>query len=253
MSPLCGFFQAWTSIDKVAAVMVGVPALDMMPTATVVALGKLRLPPGSEIRYEAGLGSIAHKRNQLAEAMLADPRFGALFFCDHDMVPPADTVERLLAHHVGIVGALYFGRIPPYYAQAGFTNPGGWLRPLERFGGRQEVDVCGTGALLIRREVFEAVPRPWFKHPYPDPIVGGEDSYFCKMATGSGIQTYCDTDLAVGHLATVEMNQDLALAWERTATAPAGMNAVPTDATELMRTIASGQKAITPDRIANGR
>jgi GT2 family glycosyltransferase len=50
---------------------------------------------------------------------------------------------------------------------------------------------------LIKREVFEKVPQPWFA---PD-IDLGEDLAFCKRANKAGFQIWCDTNLICGHYA----------------------------------------------------
>jgi hypothetical protein len=182
-------------------------------TETAEALQRLALPPGSEVRHEHGPHTAAHKRRTLAEYFMRSSGFESLFFLDDDMTPPPWTVLRLLSHNLPIVGALYFQRWPPYRINAGPDWPlGGHLEmpqlaepPVVR-----PVEWVGTGALLIRREVFERIPRPWFE--YCDDG-DGEDVYFSRKARAAGIPIHCDTGLCVGHLAVVGIDRDYVANW----------------------------------------
>jgi hypothetical protein len=72
------------------------------------------------------------------------------------------------------------------------------LRLLVTEGGLVSVDVAGTGAMLIRRRVFERVPGPrWFEHNAEGK---GEDYTFCVKARAEGCNVFCDFDTRVGHL-----------------------------------------------------
>src|SRR5947207_1738166 len=58
-----------------------------------------------------------------------------------------------------------------------------------------QVDAVGLGACLMRTDVLERVPEPWFK--FED---AGEDIYFCVHAKEHGIEIYCDGSYALGHI-----------------------------------------------------
>ena len=59
-----------------------------------------------------------------------------------------------------------------------------------------EVDAVGFGALLMRRDVFERVPEPWFTLDWR----AGEDIAFCVTAKKHGIQVWLDGSYALGHI-----------------------------------------------------
>lgn len=127
---------------------------------------------------------ISHSRNGIACAFLkSDCEY--LLMTDDDMVLPFGSAEwyraftdwpsypepfasfniidRLLSHDVSIVGACYKGR----YADAHFVYGEG-NQPKEKEyvekGPRDEIREtrwCGTGALMIRRDAFEAIEKKY--------------------------------------------------------------------------------------------
>lgn len=127
---------------------------------------------------------ISHSRNGIACAFLkSDCEY--LFMTDDDMVLPFGSakwyrtftgwanypepfasfniIDRLLSHDVSIVGACYKGR----YENANFVYGEG-AQPKEKEyvdkGPRDEIREtrwCGTGALMVRRDAFEAIEKKY--------------------------------------------------------------------------------------------
>lgn len=58
-----------------------------------------------------------------------------------------------------------------------------------------ECDAVGFGSLLMRRDVLDRVPEPWFN--FTD---AGEDIAFCVQAKKHGIKIYCDPQYKLGHI-----------------------------------------------------
>ena len=201
-------------------VFVGIPCVDWMWTKAALAQRHLLLPPGSRVEFPEGATTLVHKRNFLAESFLEDERLSHILMLDSDMIPPRNTVRRLLAHNLPIVGALYFQRISPFCPCAGwFPVPGQPRRFLTETGGReplQQVDWIGTGCLLISRDVLLKVPKPWFE--WIEPGVG-EDTWFCKQATKAGIPIHVDTGLCVGHVGVMGIGLDFVTEWREMAAA----------------------------------
>lgn len=132
-----------------------------------------------------------------------------LLFLDDDMIinpnvtlnstPDYGFVEKLIAHDVDIVGALYFQRTGGCKAVAMYKAGERGYRFLsdeELTGDLQEVDVAGGGALLIRMSVFDRLPHPYFapEHEF------GTDVQLCRSAAKQGIITYLDSSIELGHL-----------------------------------------------------
>jgi len=186
-------------------------------------------------------------RNMLTAEALSAPDVTHLLFIDDDMVYPANTLKRMLAHDVDIVGGLCFDRRPPYKPViARYFDPSwgydektyGWLfdyPPDEVI----EVDATGGALLLIRREVFEGIREqetgrafgppdklPQWKEELPEswtlaiseykgwwtPLDTGlsEDLSFCQRAQAAGYKLRVDTGLKIGHVGEVVVDEAFA-------------------------------------------
>jgi hypothetical protein len=125
-----------------------------------------------------------------------------LFWLDADQTFPPDTLLRLLAHGLPFVGCNYPKRDVSEAPTAHIYRSGRPVPLLPKAGGVEPVDLMGFGVLLIGAEVFQAVPRPWFRAGKL-----GEDGHFCEAAKGAGFQPYVDHALSmqVGHIAEREL------------------------------------------------
>ena len=112
-----------------------------------------------------------------------------LFFVDSDMKFKSEVLDILLAHDKDIVGARYYRRqgkegdpaVKTRYDMPGMTVPNKIYKNY----------ATATGCMLIKREVFEKIPRPWFSlGPEDRPV--GEDIYFCRKAKEHGIEIWED-------------------------------------------------------------
>lgn len=150
------------------------------------------LPIGMSLVYAA--------RESAVNATLQDKEFDALMFIDSDMVVPMDMLTRLVQADKPIVSALAFKRFDPYEpcifkelsetdAKFYFNYPKGLI----------EIAGVGMACTLIRRDVLENIPAPWF---YPRDILG-EDLEFCLRAKKAGYSIWCDTTLICGHMSNV--------------------------------------------------
>lgn len=146
---------------------------------------------------------IAWQRNVVIQAMRPDDEW--VLFVDADCVPPAGALPRLLSHHVGVVGGLIIERVAPF-AVCAVQSLEPFVRyqiedfPYEARDLRPVVSV-GTGFMLVQREVFNALPRPWFRCGQ---IPGGEDLLaedldFCLRAAQVGYPVFLDPVVRVGH------------------------------------------------------
>jgi hypothetical protein len=185
-----------------------------MWTATTEALLALafRLPAGSRLSFLHGGTTVAQKRHMLALELLSMREAQWLLFVDADMTPPPDTVERLLQHDVDIVGAMYFGRVPPFRAE--FEPLVGQVFPISAGAmGLRPVTWVGAGCLLVRRRVFEQLRPPWFRF---DALGANEDLDFCARARAAGFRIWMDCDLEVGHVGVTPIDRRFVLAWHET-------------------------------------
>ena len=70
-------------------------------------------------------------------------------------------------------------------------------------GGLEECLVCGFGFILIKRGVFECIPRPWFPCQRMTMLgrdcMPGEDIAFCLKAREAGFQVWVDRGVFLPH------------------------------------------------------
>lgn len=123
-----------------------------------------------------------------------------LLFVDSDMVFPADTLVRLLAHRKAIVGAIYTKRLPPYELLG---------TPLSKDvvageAGLVEMQRMPTGCLMIAMKVFERLTKPYFRFGFNEETgaILGEDYAFSDALRLAGFHIWADMNLShdIGHI-----------------------------------------------------
>lgn len=134
-----------------------------------------------------------------------DP-YDTLVMLDADHDHPYSVVERLALDpqpDYGVIAALAFTRgedsRPAYYMKDG-ENPSDWYSMQDI--PREEiipVDMAGTGAMAIRRWVFEKLGDPPYWKKMYDVQRGGEDWYFALECKKAGIQQYVHTGVEIPH------------------------------------------------------
>jgi len=145
-------------------------------------------------------------RNQFAKAVLEDKRITHLFFVDSDIIPeippdPNEMIFRLLSCNVPIVTGLYRARKKEGFSYAIWMEAGNeQFVPVEQWTGNFfRVDVCGAGCLLIRRDVLEKVPPPWFV--WDDMKASpSEDFMFTLKCRKYGFETWCFSEVRCSHI-----------------------------------------------------
>lgn len=161
-------------------------------------------------------------RNQIVREFLAgDEQY--LFFMDADMTFPEDVVPRLLIHDKPVITARYHMRSAPYHPVLYVkhrTQEGPHCYAPVHFGhGVFEIERAGAGALLVRRDVFEAIQfrcgvNNWFRYQWgpptpekPSDFTVSEDFWFFKQAREAGFPCFADWDVECGHLQTFAINR----------------------------------------------
>jgi hypothetical protein len=125
-----------------------------------------------------------------------------IWFVDADMVVPPNALSSLLSRDVDIVGGYYHntrnGTAPCSFM---YDESGKLQNFIPKSAGLIEVAGTGTGCMLIRISVFDAMEKPYFNY---DPDEHGElmseDVVFCRKAAKSGFKIYCDAEVRLGHI-----------------------------------------------------
>lgn len=149
---------------------------------------------------------IERNRGHLVNLALADTAVTHCLFLDTDIVPnDLNFLDIMVSYDIPIVGLLCTKRIAPYEpilikmdAPKDQVLNGFWVHHPK---GLVEVDATGTGCLLVKREVFEAMEQPYFVfyNNYRKGIYQSEDVYFLEKSKKYGYKVYVDTKHTCKH------------------------------------------------------
>jgi len=162
-----------------------------------------------------GILNLDTERNQLVKDALEDPRTTHIFWLDTDIIieepeDPNQALRMLLACNAPIAGGLYRAKQKTGYfyamwkkaeGQEGYIPTAGWTPGANWIN----VDAIGLGCCLMKREVFEKIPYPWFKWDKPHP---SEDFYFCQQLIEHGYEIRVLTDVKCSHIGTLKVRVD---------------------------------------------
>ena len=158
------------------------------------ALGKYK------VRWNVGGPGVRIAAVRNSAAMIAiRKQADYLLFIDDDMLVPPNILELLLEPDLPIVSPIFFRSGDDNAPLAYDIGPGGvGVRNMRDYPVDQLFEApggCGTGVMLIKREVLEAIEWPLFYYP-PSPM-SGMDLEFCRRAREKGFPTYCDSRILV--------------------------------------------------------
>ena len=189
-------------------ILVGICAYNNFPPETVASLLSLYRNSKSpmQIRIEPYTYIHVARTNLLHEAV--EENATHLMFIDSDMVFSYDAVDKLVSQEKDIIGGLYKKRIEPHDPVIKIIDKGKLIQPPDERGTTFQVDVAGTGFLLINMNVFKKMEPPFFYHGHGedfglkanDLYDLGEDVTFCLKARASGFDIFVDPTLEIGHI-----------------------------------------------------
>lgn len=127
-------------------------------------------------------------------------KFTHLLWLDDDHVFESDLACVLARHDKDMVSALYYARVgktlPVVYVKDHSGDEYKHFPIIEAPNCLFECDAVGFGALLMRRDVLDRVPEPWFTIDWK----AGEDIAFCVRAKKHGVKVWCDGQYKLGHV-----------------------------------------------------
>jgi len=149
-------------------------------------------------------------RNAAVRCFLDQGQYSHLFFLDSDIEPPLDTIDRLLALDSPLASGCYGQLLPagPRWVLS-VRGDDDRYRMIESLPGSEkpfEIDAAGAGCLLIRRDVLEKIPWPWFRWvEKPDGRQISEDIFFFYQCNRAGLRVRIDPQVICNHYKQVNI------------------------------------------------
>jgi hypothetical protein len=166
-------------------------------------LEALQLPEGSVKDFEFG-SDYAASRNALVQRAIDRGSYWIWFISeDHSFAP--DIVATLLSRDKQIVAPVVLSTMKPVHALAykGVSRASRRLAvqldDVVGPGTLIEIESASTAGMLVRRAVFEALPKPWFPNDVDDELL------FCDSAYQANFEPFLDTSARLGNRCTASM------------------------------------------------
>jgi hypothetical protein len=205
----------WSLKKNKLAVLV--PCRDMLHAGfskCLVELVKLNTMNGldTHVVYDASTVLLTQRARLAAEAQAIGAEY--MLWLDSDMIFPATTALRLLAHNEPVVACNYIRRQLPAKGVA-YETIGDWENPLpfEPQDDLVPVEGIGMGCMLVKTSILQEIPKPWFEFHWTEESNDhlGEDMDFCMKMADAGYTVKIDTNLSMEmrHLGTWAFGPDL--------------------------------------------
>ncbi len=205
--------MSW-EIKEANQVLCGILHVDTTSIAWALGLRNLQIP-GSISVVSGQPYDMA--RNTICRQAL-DNGFDYVFFLDSDVIPPRDTIQRLLRWRLPLVSGMYCRRSPPHAIPV-MLRDGQWVTQIPDLNNPNvsplvEVHLVGAGCMLIHRSVLEKFltkpgrpGRPWFDWKVdlaglvPPGEALSEDFVFDYRARNEfGYKIFVDTSIQCKHV-----------------------------------------------------
>lgn len=202
---------------KKGKLAVAIPCRDMLHSAFAQCLTQMvKLNTQNNLDTHVFMDASTVLLTQRERLALEAKKSGAeyMLWLDSDMVFPATTSLRLLAHKEDIVAANYVRRQLPAKGVA-YESIGEWENPLpfEPKDDLVPVEGIGMGCMLMKTEILSKIPQPWFEFGWTPESNDhlGEDMIFCQKMAKAGHTVKVDTGLSMElrHLGTWAFGPDL--------------------------------------------
>lgn len=207
-------------------IYIGIPSRELHSTHINGKLVQLLMDWQTDSRYQVTVKILAAQpveraRNNLVQQFLASD-CDYLLMIDDDITPP-ENILQLAVHGKDVVAGLCYacnsslGIFPVAYQKAenGVFRGGYKLIGTDIDAENQgllQVELVGSGCIMIHRRVFARMDQPYFKFTFNEDLTQieeSEDFDFCNRVIAAGMQVYVDTDRVCGHLKAVDLREVL--------------------------------------------
>lgn len=164
---------------------------------------------GINIMGQQSFSTSCNREMLIDMAMKGD--YSHILFIDDDMSFDPEVLNDLAKRDCDIIACNYpRKKIPMSFITIG--NDFQEIKTTKESSGLEEVRQVGFGMALIKRQVFESIPKPRFPVPYNSAIgeYGSEDYWFCEQARKNGYKIFVDHDTSkkIGHIGSYVFRGD---------------------------------------------
>ena len=203
--------EAAKNDDNEIRLAIGVPcSFPQVPASFFHSYALMQKPAHTYIH--ANNGHIDDLRNNIVERALYEG-VTHLIMMDVDQVYPPETIKKLLAHNLPVVGCRVHRRYPPFDSlmmriEKVDENTNAYISVDDWEDGELvEVDATGGGCVMFNMDVFRALKYPWYETKLQENgNVLGEDIHLCQKIQKAGFKIFVDSSIEVGHLTTMVVN-----------------------------------------------
>jgi len=191
----------------VKKILIAIPTNRNIEAQTFKSVYDLIIPDGYEVTFQYYWGYQVDQVRNLIAHWTTQYGYDYLFAVDSDIAFAPDTLVKLLSHNKDIVSGIYIQRIPGTHtieimrknARGGVSHVN-WAEIKDK--GLVPIDGCGFGCVLIKAEVFAAIPYPHFLyHSALDHAnTVSEDVHFCNQVRDRGFTLWADTTIQCEHI-----------------------------------------------------
>lgn len=203
-------------------ILIGITTAETVAHETMQSIYGLHIPEGVETSLSiVHAYNVADGRNNLVDIMLKGG-YDYIFFVDNDVILPKTALVDLYNMDWYFTTGTYARKEPRTLSDKDqFTTLYNhdernkevycptfmYLSSLPP-NKLTQVDCCGFGCTLIRKDLFEKIEKPYFFFAHEEaPKQGvraeyciGEDMYFCRKVVKSGLQIWAHGNVLCGHL-----------------------------------------------------
>jgi GT2 family glycosyltransferase len=193
-------------------VLIGVPTRGQLDAGIFGALSTLAAFFGCDLIYERGHLSAGMTRNRIVQNFLDRDDVDTLLFVDDDVAPSKDIPEMIAELDNGwdVVASavpIFKPEVWPLPVIAAFRRNGdGYALARPTLAPTViECDAVGTGCFAIKREVLEALPRPFSEEMSEEGMIISDDVVFCRKVKEAGFRLGCDFRARSDHITRVSL------------------------------------------------
>ena len=202
----------------VKRILIAIPTNRNIEAQTFKSIYDLIIPEGYDVTFQYFWGYQVDQVRNLIAHWVIHQNYDYLFAVDSDIAFEPDTLLKMLSHNKDIVSGIYIQRIEGTHTiEIMRRNENGGVTHVNwgdiNGQGLVPIDGCGFGCVLVKGEVFRAIPYPHFLYHSAINHANtlSEDVHFCNLARAHGFTLWADTSIICDHIgsSTYRVNRDL--------------------------------------------